>query len=252
MNIPIGLQLYAVRDECARDLPGTLSVVAEMGYAGVEFAGYYGLTAPALRRMLDERGLKCCGAHTRLDLLLGGELERTIEFNLALGSPYVIVPILPEERRKSRATWLDSARVLNELAGRLRPHGLRVGYHNHRYEFEPVDGAVPWDLIFGTADPSVVMQLDMGHALEAGADPVAVLHRYPGRAATVHMAEHSASDPLALLGEGDVPWPEVLAACASVGGTQWYIVEQERYRYPELECARRNLVNLREYMRNLS
>jgi sugar phosphate isomerase/epimerase len=248
MSIPIGLQLYAVRDECARDLPGTLSAVAEMGYAAVEFAGYYGYTAPSLRALLDERGLKCCGTHTQLDLLLGDELQRTIDFNLALASPYVIVPSLPAERRQSRAAWLDSARLLSELAEQMRPHGLRVGYHNHRREFEPLDGAMPWDLIFGTADPSLVMQLDMGHALEAGADPVAVLHRYPGRAATVHLAEHSARDPLALLGEGDVPWRAVLAACAGVGGTQWYIVEQERYRYSQLECARRCLVNLRAYL----
>jgi sugar phosphate isomerase/epimerase len=248
MSIPIGLQLYAVRAECAKDFPGTLSALAEMGYAGVEFAGYYGRTATLLRRMLDERGLKCGGTHTRLDLLLGDEFERTLEFNLALGSPYVVVPSLPEANRQSRATWLDSARVLNELAARMRPRGLRLGYHNHRYEFEAVDGALPWDLIFGAADPSLVMQLDMGHALEAGSDPLAVLQRYPGRAATVHLAEHSASDPLALLGEGDVPWRAVLAACSGVGGTQWYIVEQERYRYPQLECARRCLVNLREYL----
>jgi len=154
-NIPIGLQLYAVREECAKDFPGTLSAVAEMGYQGVEFAGYYGRTATELRAMLAERGLQCCGTHTRLDLLQGAELERTIEYNLALGSPYVIVPILPEENRRSRATWQDSARVLSDLAVRLQPHGLRAGYHNHRYEFEPVDGAVPWDLIFGAADPSL-------------------------------------------------------------------------------------------------
>ena len=252
MNIPIGLQLYAVREECAKDFPGTLSAVADMGYQGVEFAGYYGRTAAELRAMLAERGLRCCGTHTRLDLLQGAELERTIEYNLALGSPSVIVPILPEENRRSRATWQDSARVLNDLAVRLQPHGLRAGYHNHRYEFEQVEGAVPWDLIFGAADPSLIMQLDVGHALEAGADPVAVLRRYPGRATTVHMAEHSAADPLALLGEGDVPWREVLAACAGVGGTQWYIVEQERYRYSQLECVRRCLLNLREYLRNPS
>lgn len=246
MNKSIGLQLYAVRDECAKDFPGTLSAVAEMGYEGVEFAGYYGRTAAQVRALLDERDLKCCGTHTRLDALQGDELARTAEFNLAIGSPYVIVPILPEELRRTRATWQEGARLLNDLAGRVQQHGLRAGYHNHRYEFEPVEGVVPWELIFGAGDPSLIMQLDMGHALEAGADPVAVLKRYPGRATTVHMAEHSAADSLALLGEGDVTWREVLAACEAVGGTEWYIVEQERYRYPQLECVRRCLVNLKD------
>src|SRR6266852_8632753 len=102
MTIPIGLQLYAVRDECAKDLPGTLSAVAEMGYAGVEFAGYYGYTAQSLRAMLEERGLKCCGAHTQLNTLMGDELVRTVEFNRALGNPSLIVPILPAERRATR------------------------------------------------------------------------------------------------------------------------------------------------------
>ena len=249
-NIPIGLQLYAVRDECAKDFPGTLSAVADMGYAGVEFAGYYGRTAEQVRALLDERGLKCCGTHTRLDALQGAELERTLAYNVALGSPYVVVPILPEDLRRSRAGWEEGARALSAIAQQVQAHGLRAGYHNHRYEFEPVEGIVPWDLIFGDpANASLLMQLDMGHALEAGADPLAVLNRYPGRATTVHMAEHSASDPLALLGEGDVAWRAVIDACATLGGTRWFIIEQERYRYPQLECVRRCLVNLREYLK---
>ncbi len=249
MTIPIGLQLYAVRAECARDLPGTLSAVAQMGYAGVEFAGNYGYTARSLRQMLVERGLACCGTHTPLDALLGDDLPRTVEFNLALGSRYIIVPSLPAERRQSRAAWLDSARLFTEIAGMLQPHGLRLGFNNHRFEFQPLGGELPWDLVFGHADPSLIMQLDVGHALEAHADPVAVLRRYPRRATTVHLAEYSARDELALLGEGDVPWREVLDTCASVGGTQWYIVEQERYRYPQLECARRCLVSLQQLLK---
>jgi sugar phosphate isomerase/epimerase len=245
MTIPVGLQLYAVRESCAQDFAGTLSQVGEMGYAAVEFAGYYGNSAPALRRMLDERGLKCCGTHTQLHTLLGDELPRTIEFNRALGNRFLIVPSLPAERRSSRAAWLDTARVFNDIAARVKEHGLRVGYHNHRHEFQMMDGELPWDIFFGNTDASVVMQLDMGHAVEAGADPAAVLQRYAGRATTVHLAEFSFRNNQALLGEGDVQWREVLDACEHVGGTQWYIVEQETYPYPPLECAARCLTNLR-------
>src|SRR5262245_16900497 len=236
MTIPIALQLYAVRDECAKDFPGTLSAVAEMGYTGVELAGTYGRTAAELRTMVAERGLKFAGTHTQLTALLGEELARTIDFNLALGNQHVVIPSLPAERRASRAAWLDSAKLFDKLAAKLEPDGLRLGYHNHRVEFNAVEGQVPWHLIFNHVRPSVITQLDVGHALEAGADPVAELRRYPGRATTVHMAEWSAIQPLALLGEGDVPWRAVIDACETVGGTQWYIVEQETYPYPQLEC----------------
>jgi sugar phosphate isomerase/epimerase len=248
MTIPIALQLYAVREECAKDFPGTLSAVAEMGYAGVELAGVFGRTAQQVRSMLDERGLKLAGTHTQLAALLGDEFTRTVDFNLALGNSFVIVPSLPAERRASRAAWLDSAKLFDDLAAQLEPHGLRLGYHNHRGEFHEVEGDMPWHLIFDHVRPAVITQLDIGHALEAGADPVAELRRYPGRATTVHRAEWSATEPLALLGEGDVPWRAVIDATASIGGTQWYIVEQETYRYPQLECARRCLENLKQLL----
>src|SRR5256885_15948331 len=96
--IPIALQLYSVRHECEKDLPGVLKAVAAMGYDGVEFAGYYGRTAEELRRLLDDNGLRCAGTHTGLNTILGDELPKTIEFNPTMGNPYLIVPRLPAER----------------------------------------------------------------------------------------------------------------------------------------------------------
>src|SRR5436190_16076578 len=94
-KIPWGLQLYSVRNECAKDLVGTVTAVAKMGYKGVEFAGYYGRDAKTLRKLLDDVGLKCCGTHTALDTLLGDTLAKTIEFNKTLGNTFLIVPSLP-------------------------------------------------------------------------------------------------------------------------------------------------------------
>ena len=108
-SIPVGVQLYSVREECARDLPGTLAALAKMGYAGVEFAGYYGRSARELRSMLDDLGLKCCGTHIGLDTLLGAEFEATVAFNLELGNPYLVVPWIGEERRSSIAAWQKTA-----------------------------------------------------------------------------------------------------------------------------------------------
>lgn len=244
-RIPIALQLYSVRRECEKDLPRVIESVAEMGYEGVEFAGYYGYSAKDLRRLLDDCGLQVAGAHVPLDSLLGDAFERTIEFHQALGNRFLIVPWMPEDRRADRQGWLQCARLFDELAEKVKPYGMRVGYHNHDFEFKPLDGELPWDIFFGSTREDVVMQLDTGNALQGGGQPTAFLEKYPGRAVTVHLKEYSAADENALIGEGDVPWAEVFRLCERVGGTQWYIVEQEKYPYEPLECARRCLEALK-------
>lgn len=244
-RIPVALQLYSVREDCQRDLPGTLRAVAEMDYEGVEFAGYYGRTAQELRTLLDDLGLKAISTHTGLQSVLGDELKRTIEFNEALGNRHLIVPSLPAERRASRQAWLDTAKLFDEVAEQVAPHGMRIGYHNHAVEFQTLDGEAPWDTFFSSTRADVIMQLDLGNAADGGADPVPYLQKYPGRALTVHLKDRSAANPNALLGEGGIRWPEVFRLCESTAGTQWYIVEQERYPYPPLDSARRCRENLR-------
>ena len=242
-NIPIALQLYSVRDDCQVDFPKTLEAVAQMGYAGVEFAGYYDFTAPQLRQMLKDLGLQVAGTHTMLDTLQGDQLEQTVEFNKELGNQFLILPILWD--RKTRDEWLRAADELNEVAEKLRPYDMFTGYHNHFDEFKPIDGEMPWDIVISNTKPEVVMQMDTGNSLQAGADSVQFLERYPGRAKTVHLKEYTPKNNQALIGEGNVRWPEVFQLCESVAGTQWYIVEQEQFAYPPLECAKRNLEALR-------
>jgi sugar phosphate isomerase/epimerase len=234
-RIPIALQLYSVRKECERDLPGTLAAVAEMGYEGVEFAGYYGRSAQELRAMLDELGLRVAGTHIGLNTLQGDLSAETVAFNRALGNRFLIVPGLPEARRNSRQAWLETAEIFNEISMQLDKEGMYTGYHNHAIEFQPMDGELPWDTFFGNTRQEVVMQVDIGNALHGGGDPVPYIARYPGRALTVHLKEYSATNPDALIGEGDVNWQQVFELCESVGGTEWYIVEQESYPYPPLE-----------------
>jgi sugar phosphate isomerase/epimerase len=245
-QIPLAIQLYSVREDCARDLPHVLEAVAKMGYVGVEFAGYYGYNAQALRGMLDTLGLKVAGAHVGLDTLLGDELARSIEFHQTLGNPYLIVPGLAEHRRNSRSAWLETAKIMNEIADQLAPHGMRTGYHNHTVEFQLMDGELPWDTFFGNTSSAVIMQFDTGNALEGGAQAGPFIERYPGRAATVHLKEYKASDESALIGKGDVPWPEIFRLCETVGATEWYIVEYEAPGYPPLEAIGRCLENLKE------
>jgi len=251
-DIPIALQLYSVREDCARDLEETLEAVADIGYDGVEFAGYHGRSAEELRGMLDELGLRVAGTHTGVDTLLGSELDKSIEFNRVLGNPFLIVPSLPEEMKKSKASWLEAVHLLNSVAERLRPEGMRVGYHNHAIEFQPMEGEQPWDVIFGAAHPDVVMQLDVGNAMLGGVKPnevLEILRRYPGRATTVHLKAFSSVNDLALLGEGEMDWSEFFSLCEAVGGTEWYIVEQEKYPFTPLECAKRCKENFDKMMR---
>jgi sugar phosphate isomerase/epimerase len=244
-QVPIGVQLYSVRHDCERDLPGTLKAIKGFGYEGVEFAGYYGRSAAELRKLLDDNGLRCCGTHTGLDTLEGDALQKTVEFNKTIGNKFLIVPWLPEERRKTAADWKKLAAEFDGLADRVAPHGMRVGYHNHNFEFTPIDGTTPWDLFFGGTKKAVVMQVDTGNCIEGGGDPLAVFKKYPGRAATLHVKAYSKTKPDAFVGEDEIPWKDVFATLESAGGTEWYIVEYEHEKQPAIPAIGSCLKNLR-------
>ncbi|MFA4029087.1 MAG: hypothetical protein GDYSWBUE_001719 [Candidatus Fervidibacterota bacterium] len=248
MKRKVALELYSVREDCAKDLEGTLKAVAEMGYIGVEFAGYHGRSASELRKMLDDLGLQVAGTHIQLETLLGDELKRTVEFNHEIGNKYLIVPAVSEEWRRTKDDWRRLAELFNEISERVKPEGMFVGYHNHMVEFQPIDGELPWDIFFGAANEDVVMQLDTGNAMRGGAsfeDLLRVLKQYPGRAKSIHVKEFSATNPDAIVGEGDIDWGEVFELCDTIGGTEWFIVEQESYAYTPIECVRRCLENLK-------
>ena len=252
-DIPIALQLYSVRHDLHKSVRATLKAVADMGYDGVEFAGAPQHSAQHLRELLDAFGLACCGWHTPYELLQENSLEETIAFHKTLGNARLIVPGIPEHLRRSRADWQNQAKFFNNLAGKLEPHGMATGYHNHFVEFQALDGELPWDTLFGNTHASIIMQLDMGNALYGGGDVVAVLERYPGRAETVHLKAYSKeagkNDPMLgfrpLIGDDDVPWEAVFQICETTGGTQWYIVEYESDAYPPLEAVDRTLKNLK-------
>jgi len=244
-KIPIGLQLYSVRQDCEKDLPGVLKAVAKMGYEGVEFAGYYGRNAKELRGLLDDNGLKCCGTHIGLDTLTGDALKGTIEFNETLGNKYLIVSSLPGNRLASVEAIKDTAKLFTELAERAKPQQMRVGFHAHGGDFKRFDGETAWDILFGSAGPDVVMQLDIGNCLSGGGDPIAILKKFPKRSATIHLKEYGGKRG-AVVGQGDVKWDEVFRLCETTGGTQWYIVEQESYAAAPLESVKLCLESLRK------
>ena len=248
-KIPVALQLYSVRNECDKDkgknLAKVVQAVAKMGYEGVEFAGYYGWGAKDLRKLLDDNGLKCCGTHTGFGSVLGGALKGTVEFHQTLGNKFLIVPGLGRKETESIEAWTATAKKFNEVAEKLKPLGMHVGYHNHSSEFKAMDGQVPWDAFFGNTVKEVVMQLDIGNAMGGGADVVAILKKYPGRALTLHIKEHGGG-PKTVVGEGDAKWKEIIPLAQTTGGTQWYIIEHERGGQPPMEAVEKCLVNFRK------
>jgi sugar phosphate isomerase/epimerase len=227
-KIPVGLQLYSVREQCAKNLPATLEDVARIGFRHVEFAGYHGRNAKDLRKLLDANGLAACGTHTPYESVLPARLQETIDFNLTIGNKFLIVPWM---EAKSKQAWLDKAKQFNEIAQKLKPHGLLTGYHAHAHDFEKFDGQSAWDIFFGSTTPDVVMQLDTSNCLDGGADPVAVLKKYPGRALSIHLKAHGGG-PEAVFGEDKVPWPAVFEFCETQGRTQIYVVEHESGKDP--------------------
>ncbi|MEM0481336.1 MAG: sugar phosphate isomerase/epimerase [Nitrososphaerota archaeon] len=247
----IALQLYSVRDECSKNFFKTLEAVAGMGFEGVEFAGYYGKSAGEIRDKLTDLGLEIAGAHESIHRMSGGEFERTLRFNMELGNNKIVIPWLPPEMRADKRGWINSARLISEIADKASAQGFRIGYHNHREEFTPVNGEYPWHIVFDNASHAVFMQLDTGNALSAGIPStmlVETLKRYPIRSLTIHLKDYSHGRGFVILGEGDVPFREILAACSEVGGTEWLIVEQETHPYPPLESVRRCLENLKKIL----
>jgi sugar phosphate isomerase/epimerase len=240
-KIPVGVQLYSVREQCAKDLPGTLEAISKIGFNGVEFAGYHGRSAKELRKMLDDLGLVACGTHTPYDSVQANKLAETIEFNRTIGNKFLIVPWM---EGKSKQAWLDKAKEFNALADKVKADGMWVGYHAHSHDFEKFEGETAWDLFFGNTKPDVIMQLDTSNCCEGGAEPVAVLKKYPGRAKTIHIKANGGG-PEAVIGEDKVDWKGVFEFCESKGGTQWYVVEHESSKDP-IDAVKRSYAALKK------
>jgi sugar phosphate isomerase/epimerase len=241
-KIPVGVQLYSLRDQCKTDLPGMLTAVSKIGYKGVEFAGYHGRSAAELRKMLDDNGLVACGTHTPSDTVLEDKLKATVEFNRVIGNKFLIVPWMV---CKSKSDWQDKAKLFNEIGDKLKPEGMFIGYHAHAHDFQKFDGETAWDIFFGNTKPEVIMQLDTSNCVEGGADPLQVLEKYPGRARSIHI-KASGAGPEAVIGEDKLNWKAIFAFCEGPGKTEWYVLEHESSKDP-LDAVKRSFEALRRF-----
>ncbi len=258
---PIGLELYSVRGELARNLPGTLREVARLGYEVVEFySPYYAWTMPyakEVRSLMDDLGLRCFSTHNHLESFTPGEgMAKAIELNQIIGARHLILASAGRED-KSLEEWKTLCAQLSTAVRQLLPHGLTAGFHNHQTEWKPLEGGPRvMDVIAANTPKEFVLQFDVGTCMEAGADPIAWIKANPGRIRSVHLKDWAPGSHAeeksyrVLFGEGVSPWAEIMAAVESTGGVEYYLMEQEGSRFSEFETAQRCLASWKKIRNN--
>jgi len=249
-SIPVGLELYSVRNALKDDPMGTVRAVAQMGYQCVEFyAPYYDWTesqTKQMKKLLDDLGIRCYSTHNSSSYFTPENLKRARDMNLILGSKYVVMS--SSQPKPGLDGWKDVAETLNSAADQLESAGLKTGYHNHEREFTPVEGKRPIEILAKNTKPSVMLQLDVGTCLEAGSDPVAWIRANPGRIRSIHCKDwspESGKGYTVLFGEGTADWKNIFAAAESTGGVEYYLVEQEGSRFSESDTAKKCLETFR-------
>jgi sugar phosphate isomerase/epimerase len=254
--LPVGIGMYAVEAEWNKDEPGTLRALAQMGYQAVEFwAPYLQWTtqrAKDLRKVLDDVGMHCFSTHNDGTTFSAEGLPKAIELNHILGSKSIVVSgnnMTAEWTGGSKITTIDGwkkvADRLTSFSAKLQSAGIQVGYHNHPIEFTAIDGKYPMDVLAANTPKEVMLQLCVGACVGPHADPVAFVKANPGRIRHIHCKDWSPEKQYTVLfGEGISPWPQVFAACESVGGAEFYLIEQlGGGSLRTLETARANMAN---------
>ena len=254
LGLPIGLQLYSVREFLPKDFDGTLSKVRAAGYTEVEAAGYYDRTAPEFRKAMDAAGLSCISTHHPM-AVLKPRLDELIEYGHVLGLSYIVCPSPMHKDPTARGPltledWRWTADELNHIGEKVKAAGMSFGYHNHTPEFGVEKGVVFYDELLRLTDPKLVFfEMDCGWVVAAGRNPVDYLSKTPERFPLLHvkdMAKKASGEFVStVMGRGVVDYRPILRAAT---GLKHYFVEQEEFDIDAFEALRLDA----EYMRNLS
>jgi len=242
----IGLQLYTVRDQMKADMEGTLAKVAEIGYTDMEFAGYFDHPAKDVRAMLDRHGLTAPSAHVDYKSL-GEKWPKVLEDCHTIGHKYIVCPWIDDDVRARPGGWKQAADTFNKAAEAAHKAGIQFAYHNHDFEFVPVDGRMAYDLLLEETDAQLVkMEMDLCWITIAGQDPKKYFDRWPGRYVLVHVKdvrkipEKTGPEPIALervfpemttVGSGVIDWKQMFRLTEKTG-VKHYFVENDYPKEP--------------------
>ena len=235
----IGLELYTVRDALQKDFEGTLARVAKIGYKEVEFAQYFAHipefnpSPKRTREILEADGLIAPSTHVPYSALSPENWPKVIEASKILGHDYIVNPSIDREVLKQPDGWKRAAGTFNRAGEESLKSGIQLAYHNHVEEFKPMpDGKLPYDVLLAEADPKLLkMEMDLGWAHEAGADPIAYFEKYPGRFPLVHAKDFDKNRMMTEVGSGIIDWKAIFAK-SGVAGIKHYFVEHDQPMMP--------------------
>ena len=234
----IGLELYTVRFDLAKDFEGTLARVAKVGYKEVEFAGYFAdlskLNPPPKRvlEILQSNGLSAPSTHVPFTAFSPENWPRVIEASQVLGHKYIVNPSIDRELAKTADGWKRAAETFNRAGKESLRSGTQLCYHNHVEEFSPVDGQLPYDILLTQSDPKYLkMEMDLGWAHHAGADPLKYFAKYPGRFPLVHVKDFDAQGNMTDVGRGVINWKAIFEKSGEAG-IKHYFVEHDDPKSP--------------------
>ena len=249
----IGLQLYSVKDAAAKNLLTTIENVAEMGYQGVQFAGFFNHTAEEVKSELNGAGMETAGAHVPITDFQE-HLDDTLRYHEKLGNNLLICPFLPEEMRKTADDYQRMAELFNDIGKRVKEAGFLFGYHNHDFEFKSFNGETGFDILYENTDPEwVKMELDCFWASNAGYDPLAIIQKYANRCVSLHIKDMKNDNDKNIsteIGTGTLSF-EPLIRAGNEHGVDWFVVEQEDFTKDPMESAAENMIELKKLIQQI-
>ena len=244
----IGIQLYTVRNDMDKDFEGTLKNIAGIGYKQVEFAGYFGRSPKGVRATLNSLGLTAPSSHIGDPSALTNNWEQTIENAKIMGHKYLIVAYI-QEKDRTLDNYRRFADLFNSAGETARKAGLRLGYHNHDFEFKPLDGVIPYDLLLQRTDPKLVaMEMDLFWVTKGGKTPQEYFNRFPGRFEAVHVKDMGPAPEQKMVdvGQGKIDFARIFAQ-QKKAGIKYFFVEHDNPEPTALGSAKNSF----DYLKRL-
>ena len=230
----IGIQMYTVRDQLQADFEGTVEKIAKIGYRNLEFAGYYNRTPEQVRALLDRLQIVSRSSHIGAQLMRQ-DAAAQIKAAKTIGQQYITLPSY-NFTRGSLESWKSAAKQFNTWGAMCRDAGLRLAYHNHNFEFAPLEGTTGYDVLVKETDPKLVdFELDLYWARFADQDPLALFAKYPGRFAMWHVKDMTVTGTqkgMTPVGKGTIDFKSIFAHARQSGMKYFFVEHDTAAQYP--------------------